>query len=38
MRDRPFPTRDYEAHNRNGKNGSDALAELIREEIAEGIQ
>jgi CheY-like chemotaxis protein len=38
MRDRPFPTRDSEAHNRNGKNGSDTLAELIREEIAEGIQ
>jgi CheY-like chemotaxis protein len=38
MRDRPFPTRDPEAHHRNGKNGSDALAELIREEIAEGIQ
>lgn len=38
MRDRPFPKRDSEASNRNGKNGSDALAELIREEIAEGIQ
>jgi hypothetical protein len=38
MRDRPFPTRDSEASQRNGKNESDALAELMREEIAEGIQ
>jgi len=38
MRDRPFPTRDYEASQRNGKNGSDVLAELIGEETSEGIQ
>ena len=38
MRDRPFPTRDSEANQRSGKDVSDALAELIREEISEEIQ
>jgi CheY-like chemotaxis protein len=38
MRDRPFPTRDSEANQRNGKDVPDTLAELIREEISEEIQ
>jgi len=38
MRDRPFPTRDSETNQRSSKGVSDALAELIREEISEEIQ
>jgi len=37
MRDRPFPQRDSEANQRS-KDVSDALDELIREEIPEEIQ